>query len=71
MSYTPEWIILVGGGALVVALCSAPLAMIAFGTVLFAVLVALVALAVAILATPYLLVRFVRRRHQREVRSSQ
>jgi DNA-binding MarR family transcriptional regulator len=61
MSYTPEWI-LAAPVVLLALLCAPPLALIGFGVLLLAVLAALVALAGAIAATPYLLVRTVRRR---------
>jgi DNA-binding MarR family transcriptional regulator len=61
MSYSPEWIL--GASVVLVALlCAPPLALIGFGVLLLAVLAALVALAGAIAATPYLLFRTVRRR---------
>jgi hypothetical protein len=67
MSYAVEWM---GGGlvpvcAVVILLLIVPeLAAIAVVVATIAVLVALVALAAAALATPYLLVRSVRRRHR-------
>ena len=60
MSYIPEWIL--GASVVLVALlCAPPLALIAIGVLLLVVLAALVALAVAIAATPYLRFRIVRR----------
>jgi hypothetical protein len=61
MSYSPEWIP-AGFVGLVALLCVPPLAMIAFGVILLGALAALVALAGAIVATPYLLFRSVRSR---------
>ena len=66
MSYSPEWI----PGAFVVLvglLCAPPLAMIAFGLLLVAALAALMGLAAAIAATPYLLFRSVRSRWSQHV----
>jgi hypothetical protein len=61
MSYSPEWIL--GACVVLVAiLCAPPLALLAFGVLLLAVLAALLALAGAIVATPYLLFRAVRHR---------
>ena len=61
MSYSPEWIL--GAPVVLVALlCAPPLALIVFAVLLLAALAALVALAGAIVATPYLLFRSVRRR---------
>lgn len=61
MSYSPEWT-LATFVALVAFLCAPPLALIAFGVVVLAVLAALLALAGALAATPYLVLRSVRRR---------
>lgn len=61
MSYSPEWI-LGAWVALVAFLCAPPLALIAFGVLVLAVLAALLALAGAIAASPYLLFRSVYRR---------
>jgi DNA-binding MarR family transcriptional regulator len=67
VSYSSEWIL--GAPVLVVALlCAPPLALIAFGVLLLGVLAALVALAGAIAATPYLLFRTVRRRRAHPLR---
>jgi membrane protein implicated in regulation of membrane protease activity len=61
MSYSPEWI-LAGFVTLIAFLCAPPLALLAFGVLVLAVLAALLALAVAIVASPYLLFRHVQRR---------
>jgi hypothetical protein len=64
MSYALEWI----PGAcvvLVALLCAPPLVLIALGVLVLAALAALLALAGAIAATPYLLFRAVRRRWHR------
>jgi hypothetical protein len=59
MSYRPEWIL--GASVVLVALlCVPPLALLVFGVLLLAALAALLALAGAIAATPYLLFRSVR-----------
>ena len=64
MIYAPEWS-LAAGVMLIVLLCAPPLALIAFGVVVVAALAALLALVAAIAASPYLLVRFGRRRWAR------
>jgi membrane protein implicated in regulation of membrane protease activity len=61
MSYSPEWI-LAGFVTLVAFLCAPPLALIAFGVLVLVALGALLALAATIAASPYLLLRSVRRR---------
>ena len=61
MSYSPEWI-LAGFVTLIAFLCAPPLALLAFGVLVVAGLAALLALAAAIVASPYLLIRSVQRR---------
>jgi hypothetical protein len=61
MSYRPEWI-LSASVVLLALLVAPPLALIAFAIVVLAALAALLALAGAIVATPYLLFRSVRSR---------
>ena len=61
MSYSPEWIV-AGFVTLLAFLCAPPLALIAFGVLVLAVLAALLALAAAIVASPYLLFRAVQHR---------
>ena len=61
MSYSPEWT-LGAWVALIAFLCAPPLVLIAFGVLVLAVLAALLALATAIAASPYLLFRAVQRR---------
>ena len=61
MSYGPEWIL--GTSVTLVAfLCAPPLALVAFGLLALAMLAAILALAGAVVATPYLVVRSARRR---------
>ena len=61
MSYRPEWIF--GAGVVfIAALAAPPFALIALGVLLLAAVGALLAIAAAIAATPYLLFRSVRRR---------
>lgn len=61
MSYLVEWFPAVCV-AFVALLCAPPLVLIAFGILVIVALSALLALAAAIAATPYLLFRFVRAR---------
>ena len=61
MSYSPEWA-LGACGVLVALVCVPELAVIALAVLLLGTLAALLALAGAIVATPYLLFRSVRRR---------
>lgn len=61
MIYAPEWIL--GSSVVLLALlCVPPLAVIVFGALMLAMLTALVALALAVAATPYLLFRSIRQR---------
>jgi hypothetical protein len=61
MSYSPEWILAIFV-CLIALLAAPPLALIAFFVLVLAVLAVLLALAVAIAASPYLLFRSARRR---------
>jgi hypothetical protein len=64
MSYTAEWIpIPIVLGAVLLPLIVGPFAVLVFLVVAIAALAALAALAAAALATPYLLVRHLRRHH--------